>query len=226
MDFLIDQIQWVAAYAHIWGFLIVFILMAVESSLIPFPSEVTLIPAGFLAYRGALSFGDPIIDCIIVIIVATIGSVVGAYFNYYLALFLGRPILYKYGKYFFIKKQVLERSEEVFNDYGDIATFVCRLLPAIRQLISLPAGIARMPIWRFTFFTALGAAIWSAILTFIGYYLGTLSKNMSYRDMVYKGKDILSKDFIWIILGLVIIIVVYLLVSHFVMKSSKKLNES
>ena len=218
-DFLVQHIEWGVANAHIWGFLIVFVLMAIESSFIPFPSEVTMIPAGFLAYRGALTFGDPVIDLIVVILAGLLGSLAGAFFNYYLALIVGRPFLYRWGKYFFMKPKVLERAEEIFREYGDPATFVCRLLPAIRQLISIPAGISRMSLWRFTLFTGLGAGIWTAILAFIGYYLGHISKDMSYAELLDRGKNILMNNYGWIILLLVVFIVAYLFIHHKIMKT-------
>ncbi len=220
-EFLINHIELAAANAHIWGFLIVFVLMTIESSFIPFPSEVIMIPAGFLAFRGALSFGEPVLDLCAVIVFGVLGSLLGAFINYYLALALGRPFLYRWGKYFFIKPQTLTRSEEIFREYGDMATFVCRLLPAIRQLISIPAGISRMQLGRFAFFTGLGAVIWSAILAFIGFYLGSLSKDMTYADLVHKGKDMLVNNYGWIVLFLVVVIVIYLAIHRRVMKSNK-----
>ena len=221
-ELIIKHIEWGVANAHIWGFVFVFVLMAIESSFIPFPSEVTMIPAGFLAYRGELTFGNPHIDLIAVVLCGLAGSLVGAFFNYYLALFLGRPFLYRYGKYFFVKPNILSRAEEIFLEYGEIATFVCRLVPGIRQLISLPAGISRMSLIRFSIFTALGAGIWSAILVAIGYYLGGLSGDMTYAQLVYSGKDILQENYMWIILSLVILIVVYGLTHHLVMKPNRK----
>jgi len=219
---IIEHIEWGVANAYIWGFVLVFVLMAIESSFIPFPSEVTMIPAGFLAYRGELTFGNPHIDSIAVILCGLAGSLVGAFFNYYFALSLGRPFLYRYGKYFFVKPNMLSRAEEIFLEYGEIATFACRLLPGIRQLISLPAGISRMSLIRFSIFTALGAGIWSAILVGIGYYLGSFSQDMTYAQLVYSGKDILKENYIWIILFLVILVVVYTLSHHLVMKPKRK----
>ncbi|HJO95472.1 MAG TPA: DedA family protein [Victivallales bacterium] len=223
-DLIIKHIDWAISYAHVWGFLIIFILMALESSLVPFPSEVIMIPAGFLAYRAGLSFASPGLDLVVAIIIGTVGSLAGAYFNYYLALLLGRPILYKYGKYFFLKPQTLERAEEIFREYGEVTTFVCRLLPAIRQLISIPAGLSKMRHSTFILFTVLGAGIWVTVLSLIGYYLGSISKNMSYGDIVYKGKDMIMGNFIWILLGLVIIVVIYGICHHKIMNKSKKLN--
>ena len=221
-QFIIEHIEWGVANAYLWGFVLVFVLMAIESSFIPFPSEVTMIPAGFLAYRGELTFANPHMDSMAVILCGLAGSLVGAFLNYYLALFLGRPFLYRYGKYFFVKPHILSRAEEIFLEYGEITTFVCRLLPGIRQLISLPAGISRMSLVRFSIFTALGAGIWSAILVGIGYYLGSLSEDMTYAQLVHSGKDILKENYIWIILFLVILIVVYALGHHLVIRPKRK----
>lgn len=221
-QFLIEHIEWGVANAHIWGFVLVFVLMTIESSFIPFPSEVTMIPAGFLAYRSELTFGNPLIDAIAVVLCGLAGSLAGAFINYYLALTLGRPFLYRYGKYFFVKPNILRRAEEIFLEYGEITTFVCRLLPGIRQLISLPAGISRMSLLRFTTFTALGAGIWSAILVVIGYYLGSLSADMTYAQLVNSGKDILKEHYIWIVLFLVLLIAVYALIHHLVMRPKRK----
>ena len=220
-ELIIEHIEWAAANAYTWGFILIFLFMTIESSFIPFPSEVIMIPAGFLAYRGELTFGDPHIDTLIVILCGMTGSMAGAFINYYIALLLGRPFIYRYGKYFFINPQLFLRAEEVFLEYGEITTFVCRLLPGIRQLISLPAGLARMPLIKFVLFTALGAGIWCVILTWIGYYLGSLTTEMTYARLVYKGKDILKENYIWIFLGLVVIVAVYAMIHHLVMRSRK-----
>ncbi|HBM16334.1 MAG TPA: DedA family protein [Lentisphaeria bacterium] len=221
-EILVQHIEYAAAHAHVWGFVIIFVLMAIESSVIPLPSEVIMIPAGFLAYRGGLTFQSPHVDVIVAIAVGGVGSLVGAMVNYYISLWLGRPILYRYGKYFFLKPQLLERAEEIFRKYGDITTFVCRFLPAIRHLISIPAGLSRMDIKRFSFYTTLGAGMWCAILTYIGYYLGHIAENMSYADIVNKGKGLLAEHFIWIIVGLVVIIAVYGYIHHKIVKGSQK----
>lgn len=220
-EFLIEHIKWAVPYAAMWGFLIVFILMTVESSFVPFPSEVIMIPAAFMAARGELTFTQPQIDLTIVFLCGLIGSLAGAYINYYLAMALGRPFLYRYGKYFLIKPDVLSRAEEIFLKYGEITTFICRLLPGIRQLISIPAGISRMPLSRFTLFTGLGAGIWSLFLIAIGYYFGNLAIDMSYEELVYKGKDFISDNFIWIIFFIALLLVVYGFIHHIVMKSEK-----
>jgi membrane protein DedA with SNARE-associated domain len=148
-----------------WGYLGIFLLMVVESSFIPFPSEIVLIPAGYLASQGQMSVTY-------IMLSGVGGSLVGAYINYFLALTLGRRILQKYGKYFFIKESALVKMEEYFRAHGHISTFTGRLIPGIRQLISIPAGLAKMNLAQFSFYTGMGAAIWALILTLLGYFIG------------------------------------------------------
>lgn len=148
------------------GYFGVIALMALESSFFPFPSEVVVPPAGFLASRGEMNI-------ILIIICGILGSVLGALLNYYIAVKLGRKIIIKYGKYFFISEEKFAQIEIFFHRHGEITTFVGRLLPGIRQYISFPAGIARMKIEKFLFFTALGSGIWVVILAFLGYYIGS-----------------------------------------------------
>lgn len=148
-----------------WGYLGIFIMMAIESSFIPFPSEIVLIPAGYLASQGEMSIT-------LTMIVALGGSMIGAFINYYLALLLGRKLLIKYGKYFFIKEETLMKMDKFFIKHGHISTFVGRLIPGIRQLISIPAGISRMNIAVFATYTAFGAGLWALILVLIGYFVG------------------------------------------------------
>jgi len=148
-----------------WGYLGIFLLMTVESSFIPFPSEIILIPAGYLASTGQMSFG-------LIMSSALGGSLLGAFINYYLALILGRRVLKKYGKYFFIKESAVEKMDDYFEKHGHISTFIGRLIPGIRQLISIPAGLSRMNIKVFSIYTALGAGIWAFILTLLGYFIG------------------------------------------------------
>lgn len=148
-----------------WGYIGIFIMMAIESSFIPFPSEIVLIPAGYLASQGEMSVG-------FILLSALGGSLVGAFINYFLALTLGRAILIKYGKYFFIKEKSLLKMEKFFEEHGHISTFTGRLIPGIRQLISIPAGLARMNLVEFSLFTALGAGIWALVLIILGYIFG------------------------------------------------------
>ena len=221
-EFIASHLDLAMQHAPVWGFILIFVFMAVESSFIPFPSEVVMIPAGFLAYRGLLSTHLPWLDLVLAVVIGLAGSMLGAYINYFLSAWLGRPFLHKYGKYFFLKEQHLDRAEEIFRKYGDLATFVCRLLPAIRQLISIPAGLSRMSLGRFSFFTALGAGIWTAILALIGWYFGHLAGNMTALEMVNRGKELLHQHYGWILLFLALFTAGYFLVQHLVMRSGKK----
>jgi len=148
-----------------WGYIGIFIMMAIESSFVPFPSEIVLIPAGYLASQGEMTLG-------MIMFSALSGSIVGAFVNYYLALTLGRKILKKYGKYFFIKESAVKKMDSYFEKHGHISTFIGRLIPGIRQLISIPAGLARMNLGVFSLYTAMGAGIWALILTLLGYFIG------------------------------------------------------
>ena len=148
-----------------WGYIGIFLLMAIESSFIPFPSEIVLIPAGFLASKGDMSLG-------MIMSSALGGSMIGAFINYYLALLLGRRMLQRYGKYFFIKESALDKMDNYFEKHGAISTFIGRLIPGIRQLVSIPAGLSRMNLVVFSTYTALGAAVWALILVMLGYFIG------------------------------------------------------
>lgn len=218
---LIGYLQAAAALAPVWGFALIFFFMAVESSFIPFPSEVVMIPAGFLAYRGELTTGVPGLDLALAVLSGVVGSLAGAYVNYFLAMWLGDSVLRKYGKYFFIKPEALDRASAVFNKYGELTTFVCRLVPVIRQLISLPAGLAKMKLGSFTLFTVLGSGIWTAILGGIGWGLAHTAREMSYADLVHKGKAMLDANLIWILLGCAAVVVGYFLVERLVMGKRK-----
>lgn len=147
------------------GYLGIFLMMFLESSFFPFPSEVVMIPAGYLAYKGEMNI-------YIAIVAGILGSLAGALFNYYLAIKFGRKFLIKYGKYFFIKEPTIIKMEEFFKSHGHISTFSGRLIPAVRQYISFPAGLARMNLFIFCIYTSLGAGIWVIILTLLGYFLG------------------------------------------------------
>ena len=192
-DALISYIEVLATHAPVWGFLLIFGFMTVESSFVPFPSEVVMIPAGFIAARGGLTLGSPVPDAAIAVAAGVAGSLLGAYINYFLSRWAGAPFLERYGRYFFLPPAKLRRAEEIFNRYGAGATFVCRLLPAIRQLISIPAGCSRMPLASFTLWTGLGAGIWVTILTAIGFTIGSQTAAMSYAELVHSGKDMIGR---------------------------------
>jgi len=148
-----------------WGIVGIFLLMAIESSFVPFPSEVVMIPAGYLAQRGE-------INLFAAILAGTLGSIVGAWVNYGLALHLGRRAMHRLGRRFLVSERMMNLVEAYFAKHGSFTTFIGRLLPAVRQLISIPAGLARMPFWRFTALTALGAGIWVTVLALLGYFIG------------------------------------------------------
>lgn len=220
-ELLITYLESVAAYAAVYGFLLVFFFMTVESSFVPFPSEVVMIPAGFLAARGGLSTGQPMVDAGIAVLCGTAGSLAGAYINYFLFRALGKPFLERYGKYFLLPPPKLHRAEELFLQYGAGATFVCRLLPAIRQLISIPAGIAGMPLGSFSLWTGLGAGIWVTVLTVIGYAIGSHTAHMTYADLVHQGKDAATQHLVWLVPVLLVGFAGYVLVSKRIMATQK-----
>jgi len=147
------------------GYVGIFIMMFLESSFFPFPSEVVMIPAGYLVYKGEMNL-------LIVFLTGVLGSLFGALFNYFLAIRYGRTFLIRYGKYFFISEDTIRKVEVFFKDHGHISTFSGRLIPAVRQYISFPAGLAKMDLLTFCIYTSLGAAIWVIILTMLGYFIG------------------------------------------------------
>ncbi len=163
----IDLLLSLSAKMGYWG---IFALMTVESSFIPFPSEVVIPPAAYLASKGEMNI-------YLVVLFGTLGALFGASINYVLAMSLGRKVVYslanhKLAKYFLIDKSKIKKSEEYFLKYGKSSTFFGRLLPAIRQLISLPAGFSKMNFRDFIFFTFLGSFSWSLVLAFLGYFFG------------------------------------------------------
>ena len=214
---LIQYIELMAAYAPVWGFLLILLFMTIESSFVPFPSEVVMIPAGFLAARGELSLGAPVADAVVAVLAGVAGSLAGAWINYFLARWLGVPFLERWGRFFFLPPAKLHRAEEIFRTYGAGATFFCRLLPAIRQLISIPAGIAGMRLSSFTLWTGLGAGIWVTVLTVIGFGFGHGTAEMSYADIVHAGKDLVHHNMLWLGPAILVAFAAYVLVSRRVM---------
>ena len=145
------------------------LLMTVESSFIPFPSEIVIPPAAYVASKP-----ESDLNIFLVVLFGTLGAIIGALINYYLALWLGRPIIYKFadsklGHLLFLSSEKIKKAEDYFNNHGKVSTFIGRLVPGIRQLISIPAGLAKMNLGSFILFTTLGAGIWNTILAFIGY---------------------------------------------------------
>jgi membrane protein DedA with SNARE-associated domain len=210
LDALIPFLERMAHFGLTWGPFLVLFFMTVESSFIPFPSEIVMIPAGFMAARGEFFPGDNIWAAVALAVFCGItGSLLGAWINYVLSLKLGRPFLHRWGKYFFLAPDKLSRAEQLFCDYGEVTTFVCRLIPVVRQLISIPAGISRMNFGRFTLFTGAGAGVWVIILTGIGYWFGMTTEGLNYAQLVHQAKAILDKHLIWIIAGSGLLVVIY-----------------
>lgn len=178
-----------------WGYPGIVILMALESSLLPIPSEVVMIPAGYLAAQGKM-------DLTILLFCSTLGGVMGAWINYFLAFYFGRPIFVKYGKYVGMTEHHLEKVETFFYRHGEISTFVGRLLPVIRHLAAIPAGFARMSLWKLSFYTAIGAGLWTTVLLAIGYFA---SANPDLQH------DLLAKSSTYLIGGLLLIVGGYIL---------------
>ena len=200
-------IDWIVGIVGQWGYIGIVIMMFLESSCFPFPSEVVMIPAGYLASPAYLNSAAYVagheMNLWVAIAMGIIGSWLGALFNYYLALLLGRPLLLKWGKYLLISEKNFEKGEKFFRSHGEISTFTGRLIPVIRQYISLPAGIARMNMAHFLFWTGLGAGIWVAILAAIGYVAG---QNRELIEKYSREATILA------LLGCAVIVIVYIII--------------
>ncbi len=163
--FLHQFIDYVVALVDGMGYLGIFLLMTLESSFVPFPSEVVLIPAGYLAHQGDM-------NAVMACVAGIAGSLVGAGINYYLSYTFGRSFILRYGKYFLLSEEKFLTLEKMFLQHGAFATFVGRLIFGIRQWISIPAGLAKMPFGKFSVLTSAGAGIWVIILVSLGYVLG------------------------------------------------------
>lgn len=181
-----DFFTWFCENAN---YLFVFIFMAIESSFIPFPSELVVPPAAYLALQDGASM-----NIYLVILFATFGALIGAFINYHLAIWLGRPLVYKFansrlGNICLLDQSKVEKAEVYFDKHGVISTFIGRLIPGIRQLISIPAGLARMSIFKFSIFTTLGALVWNIALATIGYILTTIPGIETTKDLLLKVEE-------------------------------------
>lgn len=188
-------------------------LMAVESSFIPFPSEVVVPPAAYVATKQEGQH----LNILLIVVFATLGAIIGALVNYFLSLWLGRPIIYKFadskiGHLLLLSSDKVQKAEDYFNEKGKISTFIGRLVPGIRQLISIPAGLSKMNLGSFILFTALGAGVWNTVLAVLGYVAGNNS------SLIYKYYHEIS----YTILGLVAIYIIYLILKKKVFKKSAK----
>jgi membrane protein DedA with SNARE-associated domain len=159
-------VQWLLDRFRDLGYPGIVVLMAIESSMVPLPSELVMPPAGYLAAKGEMSFA-------VVVACGVLGSLLGSLANYGLARWLGRAFFLRLGKYVLLTERGLDRSERYFAAHGEISVFMGRMLPVVRHLISIPAGIARMSLVRFVLFTGLGALVWCTILTWIGWFIGS-----------------------------------------------------
>lgn len=208
MSFIASIIESIISIIGSLGYLGIILGMFIESSFIPFPSEVILPPAGVLVARGEMTF-------ILVLLCSIAGSLLGAYLNYYLGRHFGRRVInylvQKYGKFILISKNSLDKSDYYFKNHGSITTFTGRLIPAVRQLISIPAGFAMMPLRKFTLYTALGSGIWSTILIYVGILYGNNKENID---------SFLSSATIIAIIGVILIIFIY----YYIKKSNSNFS--
>ena len=205
-------IQFCLDHLNYWT---VMLFMTIESSFIPFPSEAVVPPA---AWKAAVT-GD--MNVVLVIVFATLGALIGAFINYYLAVWLGRPIVYKFansriGHMCLIDEAKVQKAEKYFDEHGAISTFVGRLVPAVRQLISIPAGLARMGLGRFVLYTSLGAGVWNAILAALGYYMASIPGLQTEEAVMNKVKEYSSE------IGIVFIVVAVFVVAYLAYKGLKK----
>lgn len=204
-----NVVQW---YGHHVSYTAVGALMTVESSFIPFPSEIVIPPAVMVAADPAT---DNDMKIWLIVLVGTLGALLGAYINYFLSRWLGRPIIYKFvdskwGHALRLSGEKMERAEKYFNEHGIVSTLVGRLIPVIRQLISIPAGLSKMNIGTFTFFTFLGAAIWNCVLALLGF----LAVKAGGMDFIYKYSGLLSK----VIIVLFAVAVIFFIVRSIIRK--------
>lgn len=218
---LFDASQFFQWFVDNANYLFVFVFMLVESSFIPFPSEVVVPPAAYLACTNTGAGGD--MNIYMVVVMATLGALCGAFVNYFLALWIGRPVVYKFadsrfGHACMINREKVERAEAYFDKHGAISTFIGRLIPAIRQLISIPAGIARMNIAQFAIFTALGALVWNAVLAALGYWL---SLNVS-PDQLFDKVEEYNKYLTWAGYALALVCLAFILWNAFKSPSRNK----
>lgn len=212
MESSAELIKWVLENLNYW---VVTLFMAIESSFIPFPSEVIVPPAAWK------SMADDSMNIFLVIIFATVGADLGALINYYLARWLGRPIVYKFansrfGHVCLIDEEKVRHAEEYFRKHGAASTFFGRLIPAVRQLISIPAGLAGMKLSSFLLYTTLGAGIWNTILALMGY-------------LIYRFTDLKTTNDVYVVamkysheIGYIIIAIAVLVIAFLIYKGMKK----
>lgn len=200
--------QWFIGHAN---YVFVFVFMMIESSFIPFPSELVVPPAAYLATTGMGVGAD--MNIYMVVIFASLGAMCGAYVNYYLAMWIGRPVVYafansRFGHACLIDEQKVEKAEAYFDKHGAISTFIGRLIPAVRQLISIPAGLSKMNIGIFSLYTFLAVVLWNSILAALGFWLGKTVSPQLLFDKVEEYNNYLSIGG-WCLAGICVIFILY-----------------
>lgn len=181
-----------------WGYAGVFVLMALESALIPIPSEIIMPFSGFLVWEEKFSF-------MTVVFWGAFGNLIGSIAAYFVGFYGGRPLIEKYGKYILISREEIEGADRWFKKYGNFGIFLSRMLPVVRTFISLPAGIARMPFWKFSLYTFLGSLPWAVVLTYAGVVMGESWKNL----------EVYFRKFDWLIIIIIIAAIGWWLVNKF-----------
>lgn len=207
--------NWITSLLGNLNYGTVFFLMMLESTVIPVPSELVVSPAAYHAAGGNLNIW-------LVILFSTLGADLGATINYVVAYFVGRPLVYKFansklGHLCLLNQQKVEKSEKYFYDHGMVATITGRLIPGIRHLISIPAGLAKMPYMWFLLYTTLGAGVWNCILAALGWYLHAIVPESQLNDKIMEYGDYIK----WTIIALVLVAVAYFAIKHYI-KNKKK----
>ena len=199
---------WVEAHLNYFW---ITVLMAIESSFIPFPSEVVVPPAAYFACTEGSN-----LNIYLVVVFATLGALIGALVNYYLAVWIGRPLVYKFansrfGHMCLIDEAKVVKAEQYFDKHGAISTFIGRLIPAVRQLISIPAGLARMNLAKFVLYTSLGAGVWNIVLASLGYWLSTFIP----KDQLYVQIEHYNQYLTYFGYGIGVVVVLFILYNEF-----------
>lgn len=202
--------NWISTLLGNLNYGTILLLMLLESTVIPVPSELVVAPAAYHAASGQL-------NVVLVVLFATIGADLGASINYFVALYVGRPVIYKFanskwGKMCLLNQKKVEKSEQYFDNHGVVATLTGRLIPGIRHLISIPAGLARMTYWKFLLYTTIGAGLWHAILAAMGWYLATIVPEDQLEDTIKEYNHYI----VIVILALVALAILYFVIKHVV----------
>ena len=210
---------WITSLLNNLNYHTIFLLMMLESTVVPVPSELVVSPAAYHAAGGNLNM-------ILVILFATLGADLGATINYVAGYYLGRPIIYKFansklGHLCLLNQQKVEKSEKYFYDHGMVATITGRLIPGIRHLISIPAGLAKMNYWKFLLYTTIGAGAWNCILAALGWYLHTIVPEDQLHDKIIEYGDYIK----WGIIALVLIAIAYFIIKKYVVKKKEEGGE-